>query len=181
VALPEALLGNRWTDEIARHIFPLLVWCANHGQKITYGQLDVEVQRRGWGDHVFVSKYGYPAGAIGRALLETEKETGQKIPPLNALIVNAKTGVPGDGCDYYLSTYLDNRRRKKLSDDQRKSMAEETIEEKYQALLRAELKAEIKVPNGVAVFVTERRLPFDLQNLADLLSVRAISVRRVSK
>lgn len=52
---------------------------------------------------------------------------------------------------------------------------------KYQALLRAELKAKNKVPNGVAVLVTERRLPFVLQKLADKLGVRAISVKRVSK
>jgi hypothetical protein len=44
MALPEALLGERWTEETARHIFPLLVWCANHGKKITYGQVDEEIR-----------------------------------------------------------------------------------------------------------------------------------------
>jgi hypothetical protein len=131
MALPEALLGDRWTEVTARLMFPLLVWCANHGKKITYGQVDEEIQRRGWGNHVFVSKYGHPAGAIGSALLETDQETDEKIPPLNALVVNATTGVPGDGCDYYLSTYPDKRGRKKLSNEQRNSMAEETIEEVF--------------------------------------------------
>ncbi len=298
MALPEALLGQRWTEETARRIFPLLVWCANHGKKITYGQLDEEVQRRGWGHHVNCVVYGHPAGAIGDALLETEKERGQKIPPLNALIVNAATGIPGDGCDYYLSTYLNRRGRKQLNDAQRKSMAEETMDEvwrfqdwneillsygfepikgdipslqtevapkkprktgwstgpeseahkalknwvaknprvikskisfkagktewlfassdradvmfehndgyvavevkaleasddelergiyqcvKYRALLRAELKAEDKVPNGLAVLVIERQIPSELQNLADLLGVRVISVEPVSQ
>lgn len=294
MALPDALLGNRWTERTARRIFPLLVWCANHGKKITYGQLDAELQRRGWRHHVNVVVYGHPAGAIGNALLETEKEKGQKIPPLNALIVNAITSIPGDGCDYYLSTYLNKRGSKQLNDDQRKSMAEETMEEvwrfqdwneillnyglkpikegipslktdrnprrprksgwstgpetdahktlknwvaknprvikskipfqagttewlfassdradvmfehndgcvavevkaleapdaelergiyqcvKYQALLRAELKVANKVPNGLAVLVAERYLPSELQNVADLLGVRVISIK----
>jgi hypothetical protein len=91
--------------------------------------MDKWTRKFGWGHHVFELQYRHPAGAIGNALLETEKERGQKIPPLNALIVNAATGIPGDGCDYYLSTYLNKRGRKQLNDDQRKSMAEETMDE----------------------------------------------------
>jgi hypothetical protein len=276
-------------------MFPLLVWCAKHGMKISYGQTDAELQRRGWGHHVHAAMYGYPAGAIGSALLDTEEKRGQKIPPLNALVVNANTGIPGDGCDYYLSNYLNGNSKKKLSNSQRRSMAEETIEEvwrfegwdeiiadyglnptnqpipgldvefepkaprkdgwttgpeseahkalknwvakhpgaikskikyktgtvewlfassdradvmfshgqgwtaaevksleapdaelergiyqcvKYQALLRAELKAMGKVPAGYAVLVTERHLSASLQTLADLLGVRFVTVRR---
>lgn len=295
MALPDALVGDRWTEITARHILPLLVWCANHGEKISYGQLDAELQRRRWGHHVNVVMYGHPAGAVGNALLETEKKSGQKIPPLNALVINARTGIPGSGCDYYLSTYLGKRRRKQLSDDERKAMSEETMEEiwrfqgwdeilndyglnpikggipslqttavekkpkksgwltgpesdahkalktwvakhpkvikskipfktgapewlfasndrvdvlfehsdgciavevkaaeaadaelergiyqcvKYQALLRAELKAQGKIPNGLAILVIERHLPVILQQLADLLGVRVIRVQR---
>ncbi len=297
--LPEALRGDQWSKATARRIFPLIVWCAKHGKKIAYGQVDAEVQRRGWGHHVLAVQYGYPAGAIGRALLETQKgKKGKKIPPLNAIVVNASTGIPGSGCDYYLSTYLHGHGEENLSDGQRKSMAEETMDEvwrfpdwdkilrsyglkpikggipslqtdvtpkkprkggwstgpeteahkalknwvaknpriikskisfqagttewlfassdrsdvmfehsdgcvavevkaleasdaelergiyqcvKYQALLRAELKAENKIPNGLAVLVTERPLPSELQNLADLLGVRVIAVKPVSE
>jgi hypothetical protein len=42
---------------------------------------------------------------------------------------------------------------------------------KYQALLRAEQKAQRQPPIARAVLVTERALPDDLQNLADLLGV----------
>jgi hypothetical protein len=230
---------------------------------------------------------------IGDACIEVEKETGEKIPPLNALIVNAASGIPGDGCDYYLKTYLDQNRSRNLTDAQRKAMAEETIDEvwrfqswdqilsrfglrplrgpipslrsevapraprktgwsnepetaahqalkewvaanpqifgsrisyslgqtesvfasadrvdvlfehedgclavevkaanandpdlergiyqcvKYQALLRAELKAQRKIPNGSSLLVSERRLPEPLQRLADLLGVRVLVV-----
>jgi hypothetical protein len=68
-----------------------------------------QIQRRGWGTTYLSFNIDIQPGAIGNALLETEKERGQKIPPLNALIVNAATGIPGDGCDYYLSTYLNKR------------------------------------------------------------------------
>jgi hypothetical protein len=295
MALPEALTGDKWSNKTARTIFPLLVWCAQHEKTITYGEVDAEIQRRGWGNHVFHTVYGYAAGAVGSALLEIEKERGQKIPPLNALVVNAVTRIPGDGCDYYLKRYLNNRGRKSLNTTQRKAMAEETIAEvwrfedwddildhcglsaekegvpsllppvepqkpkksgwatgpesdahkalkawvathpsaikskiafkpgtvewlfassdradvmfshedgcaavevkaleasdgelergiyqcvKYQALIRAELKAGGSIPNGSAVLVTERRLPIHLQNLAGLLGVRVICVKR---
>ncbi|MGA7385565.1 MAG: hypothetical protein WBW81_12990 [Methylocella sp.] len=73
--------------------------------------------------------YGYPAGAVGRACIEIEQEIGEKIPPLNALVVNAESGIPGTGCDYYLATYLDKNRAIALTDAQRKAMAEETMDE----------------------------------------------------
>lgn len=291
--LPDVLRGDRWTEVTARNMLPLLVWCAENEKKITYGQLDAEIQRRGWGHHVNVVVYGHPAGAIGNALLET----GEKIPPLNALVVNAKSGIPGNGCDYYLTTYLVDKPSKKLTTDQRKAMAEEAMKEvwqfegwqgilnryglkplrggipalrsekvqkkgpaksgwssepeseahrllkewvaqnpqilkskvsfrsghtewlfasadcvdvmfehedgcmavevkseisndadlergiyqciKYQALLRAELKAKGLIPNGTAVLVTARQLPLQLQKLADLLAVRVLTVAPV--
>ncbi|VTZ50285.1 conserved hypothetical protein [Methylocella tundrae] len=293
MTLPEALRGGGWTAVTARQMFPLLVWCAKQGKKITYGQLDTELQRRGWGHHVNVVVYGHPAGAVGNACIEIEKEIGEKVPPLNALVVNAKSGIPGNGCDYYLTAYLDKKRSRHLTDAQRKAMAEETMEEvwrfqkwdeilnqcglspipdaipslrsesqrkaprkqgwsnepesaahqslkkwvaenpqvlgskipyrrgqtewlfasadrvdvmfehkdgclavevkaananaadlergvyqcvKYQALLRAELKAEGKIPNGSSLLVTETRLSPALQALADLLGVRVVTV-----
>jgi hypothetical protein len=82
-------------------------------------------------NHVNVVVYGHPAGAVGNACIEIEKEIGEKIPPLNALVVNAKSGIPGTGCDYYLATYLDKNRSPSLTDAQRKAMAEETMEEEW--------------------------------------------------
>ena len=47
---------------------------------------------------------------------------------------------------------------------------------KYRALLRAELKASGKIPNGSSLLITETRLSYTLQELADLLGVRVIVV-----
>jgi len=298
MAIPDVLCGDAWSKKTARRIFPLLVWCAEHGKKIAYGQLDAELRRRKWGEPMVARVYGHPAGAIGDALLEVERERGEKVPPLNALVVNAETGIPGAGCDYYIKTYLEAKQAEELSDEQRKAMAEETMEEvwrfqnwreiligcdlepledgipslessvasrkptrggwssepeseehrtlkdwvarnpqilkstipfrpgstewgfasadradvlfahedgciavevkaanandadlergiyqcvKYQALLRAELKAETRIPNGTAMLVTERQLPSQLQELAGLLGVRVINVPRIGQ
>ena len=132
MSIPMALRGERWTERTARNILPMLIWCAKHGKKITYGQLDQEIQRRKLGHHVNVVVYGHPAGAIGNALLETEKDLGEKIPPINSLVVNAKTGIPGTGCDYYMQHYLEENKPRALTGQQRKSMAEDTMEEIWQ-------------------------------------------------
>jgi len=105
--LPEAFRRDRWTENTARAVLPLIIWCAKNGKTITYGRLDKEVVDRGWGHHVMAVQYGYPAGAIGNALIETEEEWGDSIPPLNALIVNQKDQLPGKGVNYYLERYCD--------------------------------------------------------------------------
>jgi hypothetical protein len=70
--------------------------------------------------------YRYPAGAIGYALEETEVEWKEPIPPINALIVNDSTGLPGKGVDYFLKNYLGHtKRQESLTKDQRHSVIEE--------------------------------------------------------
>jgi hypothetical protein len=128
MSLPECLTVDRWTERTARRIFPLLVWCAEHEEVITYKQLDEELQRRGWGHHVLELQYGRAAGALADALAETAAELETRIPPLNALVVNARSRVPGKGCDYYLQTFCGGRSTSsRLEPSQRKVLAEEAI------------------------------------------------------
>lgn len=128
----EALEGNpRWTKETAKKIIPILIWCAQQARTITYASLDRELVRREWGHHVHAAAYGYPAGTVGTALIELGEILNIKIPPLNALIVNAKTGIPGSGCDYYLDRYVRGGHKRKLSERDRKALAEETINEVF--------------------------------------------------
>lgn len=129
--IPEALQGNDWTKITARNSLPLLVWCAQHGRTITYGHLDRELIRRGLGHHVHAAVYGYPAGAIGSALIETEQETGLIIPPLNALVVNKSSGLPGNGCDYFLDHYVRDGRNQNLTAADRKAIAEQVQEDAF--------------------------------------------------
>lgn len=124
--LPEALIGDTWTKITARSALPILIWCAKNGKTITYGKLDNEIVRRGLGHHVLAVQYGYPAGAIGSALIETEEEWGEPIPPLNALVVNARDQLPGKGVNYYLEHYYDpDNSVSKMSVKEKRAIIEE--------------------------------------------------------
>jgi hypothetical protein len=126
MALPEALQGDKWTKYTARTVLPLIIWCAKNGRTITYGQLDREIVRRGWGHHVMAVQYGYPAGRIGSALIETEEEWEKPIPPLNALIVNQRSQLPGDGVNWYLERYYEpDILVNNMSLDERRAIVEE--------------------------------------------------------
>lgn len=105
MSIPEALEGNQWTQVTARYALPIVVWCAKRGHPIQYGQLDAEIVLRGLGHRVLAVQYGHPAGVIGNALIELEDRWGEKIPPLNSIIVNRKDGLPGEGVDFYLRRY----------------------------------------------------------------------------
>ena len=124
--LPEALLGDTWTKYTARTVLPLIVWCAKNGKTITYGRLDKEIVERSWGHHVMAVKYGHPAGTIGDALIETEEEWEDAIPPLNALIVNQTTHLPGDGVNWYLERYAEPEKHvNSMSLDEKRAIVEE--------------------------------------------------------
>lgn len=124
--LPDSLVGDKWTKYTARTVLPLIVWCAKNGQTITYGRLDSEIVNRGWGHHVMAVQYGYPAGAIGSALIETGEEWAESIPPLNALIVNQSTKLPGDGVNWYLERYYEPEQHiDDMTIDEKRAIVEE--------------------------------------------------------
>lgn len=125
MAIPEALIGDTWTRKTARNALPILVACAKSGTPITYGQLDTEIVGRGLGHHVMEVQYGHPAGAIGDALIEIEGRWRTTIPPLNALIVNAKTQLPGKGVDYYLKHYFRAKTGTSLNLNQKRAVVEQ--------------------------------------------------------
>jgi hypothetical protein len=130
MSLPESLQGETWTKLTARAALPLLIWCAKNGRTITYGHLDQEIVNRGLGHHVMAVQYGYPAGAIGSALIETEEEWGGPIPPLNALVVNARDGLPGKGVNFYLERYYEpDKTVDKMSADEKRAVIEEIHED----------------------------------------------------
>lgn len=110
MSIPKSLLGDRWTNITARHALPMVVAAAQQGRCITYGEIDREIVNRKLGHHVLAVQYGYPAGAIGNAMIELGERWGEEIPPLNAIIVNAKDGMPGDGVDVYLKRYFNSKK-----------------------------------------------------------------------
>ena len=77
--IPKALVGDTWTPITARNALPIVVRWAQRGELITYGQLDAKIVKHGLGHHVMAVQYGYPAGAIGNALIELEKRWNKRI------------------------------------------------------------------------------------------------------
>lgn len=128
----EALKGKRWTDKTARLIFPVLIWCAKNGRTITYDQLNRWIVDNELGHSVLQPKYGWPAGVVGSAMIELESKWEDTVPPLNALVVNAKSGLPGDGAHWYLERY--RRNTSKLADKDWEEAEEELIEEIHEAI-----------------------------------------------
>lgn len=116
--------GTRWTDYVAMAAMPVVLWCAMNGKKIQYGQLQEEIFRRNrrffqqhgvsWQD--VCTKYGRPAGKIGDIIFELAEDWDERIPavnwnvdipPVNAIIVSKKTGLPSHGVEWYLQQFTD--------------------------------------------------------------------------
>lgn len=143
MSLPDSLIGDDFTEVIARRILPLLVWCARSCRTMTYGEVDAEVVRRRWGKGASARAYQWPLGAIGDALIETGKERQTQVPPLNALVVNRRTGLPGHGFDYYMKRFVSKKHRsRKLSEADRKAIVGEIHQEIYSFHLWEEILEE---------------------------------------
>ncbi len=129
---PETLCGDEWSKKTARKVLPLLVAYAQAARPITYGELSHEVTQRKWSHYVMPLAYRYVAETIGSSLEETEEEWGEPIPPINALVVNENTGLPGKGVDTFLKAYLrQTGSKRKLTAAQRQSIVEEIHKDIY--------------------------------------------------
>lgn len=120
--------GERWTDLTARLMLPILAERAMSGETITYGEMDATLAQRYRRHSVHPAAYGRPAGKIGDVILKVSDELGAHIPPLNLILVNKATGLPGEGADYYLSQYVSGRRSRKVSRNDRDALAAAGVE-----------------------------------------------------
>ena len=80
-------------QERARSILPILVRQANARQKIFYSDLADELK---WHWRVL----NYPLGCIGDTLLELNERWSDEIPPIQGLVVNQGTELPGDNVNF---------------------------------------------------------------------------------
>jgi hypothetical protein len=100
-----ALSGNDLYIERAREAFPILVRQALAEQKIAYSDLAEEMGMRN------PRNLNYVLGAIGKAIKELSTEWDQEIPPLQCLVVNKHTGMPGEGVAWFISDLKDFKDR----------------------------------------------------------------------
>jgi hypothetical protein len=121
--------GVEWTSHITRLALPILLWVAKKGRSITYKQLAEELHTR-HGEEIKrrMTLYGRPAGKIGDALIRLSEEWDRDIPPLNAIVVNAQTHLPGHGANAYIKRFLNRHARRRLTDANRNALAAEAMD-----------------------------------------------------
>jgi hypothetical protein len=92
----EALSGDKLYQERARAALPLLVRQAQAGNPIFYSDLATELGIPN------PRNLNYVLGSIGQALVELSKAWGVKVPPIQCLVVNKATGLPGEGIGWFV-------------------------------------------------------------------------------
>lgn len=111
-----------WHYQVAPHLLPVLTRAAKLGQTLTYGQLAHELENEFQLEQkARKTLYGGAIGVIGFALEDLQETLGEKIPPINVLVVNATTKLPGTGVDDFVRHYLGIRKRV-LSDSDRMAL-----------------------------------------------------------
>jgi hypothetical protein len=75
---------------------------------MTYKELDEILAERHpeRGPTGTMTKYGHPLGRVGRAVMEIGERWDISLPPICCLVINGATGLPGEGLDDFLRSYL---------------------------------------------------------------------------
>ena len=94
------LYGNRWSQEVGRAIFPILIEMAIERQEpITYGELADKAEAAGIEFKTThpgrrARSMNVPLGCVLNTLCEYQEESGIEIPYLTTIVVNKSTGQP---------------------------------------------------------------------------------------
>lgn len=115
--LAAEISGDKPYQQQARRALPLLVRQASIGQKILYGDLAEELGMPN------PRNLNYVLGSIGRALMALSAAWKTDIPPIQCLVVAKRTGLPGEGIDWFLSDvddfpHLSSENRRKIVDSE---------------------------------------------------------------
>ena len=88
--------GDKLYQTRARMVLPILVRQAEAGTPIFYSALAEEVGIPN------PRNLNYVLGSIGTTLENLSKARKQKVPPIQCLVVNKNTGLPGEGIGWFL-------------------------------------------------------------------------------
>lgn len=97
----EPIAGDALYQERARLAFPLLVRQAEAGQPIIYSDLSEELGMPN------PRNLNYVLGSIGQTIENLSKIWKETIPPIQSLVVNKNTGLPGEGVSWFLRDWGD--------------------------------------------------------------------------
>ncbi len=110
----ESLWGDKLYQQRARKALPLLVRQALVGETIFYSQLADEMGMPN------ARNLNYVLGCIGSTLIELGKENDLDIPPIQCLVVNKTTELPGEGIGWFIS----NSDFRKLNKKQKRAVVD---------------------------------------------------------
>lgn len=100
----EPISGNKHYQERARRALPLLVRQAHAAAPIYYSELAAELGMPN------ARNLNYVLSSIGQALRDLSKQWREEVPPIQCLVVNKQTGLPGEGIGWFITDKDDFRR-----------------------------------------------------------------------
>jgi len=92
----ELISGDKLYQQRARKAFPNLVRQAFANQPIYYSDLADELGMQN------PRNLNYVLGSIGTTLERLSEEWNEKVPPINCLVVNKATDLPGEGIEGFI-------------------------------------------------------------------------------
>lgn len=96
VKVSEPISGDKLYQERAREALPLLVRQAQAGEPIRYSDLAEELGMPN------PRNLNYVLGSIGKSMELLSKAWKEKVPPIQCLVINKATGLPGEGIGWFL-------------------------------------------------------------------------------
>ena len=117
-----AMDGGKLYQKRARLAFPILVRQAKAGSPIYYSDLSTEL------DMSNARNLNYVLGSIGQSMKDLSKKWKKEVPPIQCLVVNKNTGLPGEGIGWFITSKEDF---KKLSKEQKRRIVNAELQKIY--------------------------------------------------
>lgn len=118
----EPLSGDKLYQQRARSALPLLVRQATASTPIIYEDLAHELKMPN------PRNLNYVLGSIGKTLLNLTEHWDIEVPPIQCLVVNKNTRLPGEGIGWFIT---DLSHYKKLSNKQRRQVVDAELQKIY--------------------------------------------------
>jgi len=120
--IAEPLSGDKLYQQRARSALPLLVRQAKALTPIVYEDLAHELKIPN------ARNLNYVLGSIGQTLVNLSKHWGINVPPIQCLVLNKKTRLPGAGISWFITDFSNY---KKLSNKQRRQIVDGELQKIY--------------------------------------------------
>lgn len=121
--IAEPISGDKLYQQRARAAVPILVRQALAHGPIYYSDLALELGMPN------PRNLNYVLGSIDQTLVDLSKEWDEEIPPIQCLVINKNTGLPGEGIGWFITTEKEHFQR--LSRKQQRSFVDVELHKIY--------------------------------------------------